>query len=121
MSSCRRRAPVVGASSLSARGARLVTNPGCSRPLSHQRSPKWVTDLPRSGRLPRPRDSTSSRGRESGEPGSRPADRAEFATMATTEEPQGTTGTDAWREELYEAVPERQGELFSTMSGIENP
>jgi methylmalonyl-CoA mutase, N-terminal domain len=41
--------------------------------------------------------------------------------MATTEEPKGTTGTDAWREELYDAVPEREGELFSTMSGIENP
>jgi methylmalonyl-CoA mutase, N-terminal domain len=41
--------------------------------------------------------------------------------MATTEEPKGTAGTDAWREELYDAVPEREGELFSTMSGIENP
>jgi methylmalonyl-CoA mutase N-terminal domain/subunit len=41
--------------------------------------------------------------------------------MATTEEPKPTTGTDAWREELYDAVPERSGELFSTMSGIDNP
>ena len=39
--------------------------------------------------------------------------------MATTEEPRGTTGLDAWREE-YERTPERGGELFSTMSGIEN-
>src|SRR5690348_309049 len=42
-------------------------------------------------------------------------------SMATTEEPKPTTGTDAWREELYDAVPERSGELFSTMSGIDNP
>jgi methylmalonyl-CoA mutase, N-terminal domain len=39
--------------------------------------------------------------------------------MATTE-PRKTTPTEAWREELYEASPERQGELFSTMSGVEN-
>jgi methylmalonyl-CoA mutase N-terminal domain/subunit len=31
-----------------------------------------------------------------------------------------TTGLEAWREELYEAAPERQGELFSTISGLEN-
>jgi methylmalonyl-CoA mutase, N-terminal domain len=36
--------------------------------------------------------------------------------VATTE----GTGTERWREELYEAKPERQGELFSTISGIEN-
>src|ERR1700742_2558412 len=36
--------------------------------------------------------------------------------MATT---QGT-GTDSWRESLYESTPERQGELFSTISGVEN-
>jgi len=41
--------------------------------------------------------------------------------MATTEDPRAeTTGTDAWRSELYEATPEREGELFSTISGIEN-
>jgi methylmalonyl-CoA mutase N-terminal domain/subunit len=40
--------------------------------------------------------------------------------MATTEEPRDTTGTDEWREALYDAAPERQGELFSTISGIEN-
>jgi methylmalonyl-CoA mutase N-terminal domain/subunit len=39
--------------------------------------------------------------------------------MATTE-PRKTTRTDEWRDELYEAKPERQGELFSTMSGIDN-
>ncbi|HET8606857.1 MAG TPA: methylmalonyl-CoA mutase family protein [Gaiellaceae bacterium] len=38
--------------------------------------------------------------------------------MATTE-PRKATGTDSWREELYEAAPERRGELFSTISGIE--
>jgi methylmalonyl-CoA mutase, N-terminal domain len=39
--------------------------------------------------------------------------------MATTE-PRKQTPTGAWREELYDAVPEREGELFSTISGIEN-
>jgi methylmalonyl-CoA mutase N-terminal domain/subunit len=40
--------------------------------------------------------------------------------MATTEDPKAVGGTDEWRRDLYEAKPERQGELFSTMSGIEN-
>jgi methylmalonyl-CoA mutase N-terminal domain/subunit len=40
--------------------------------------------------------------------------------MATTEEPRDTTGLDAWRSEQYDRAHERQGELFSTMSGIEN-
>jgi methylmalonyl-CoA mutase N-terminal domain/subunit len=40
--------------------------------------------------------------------------------MATTEDPKAVGGTDEWRRELYEAKAERQGELFSTMSGIEN-
>jgi methylmalonyl-CoA mutase, N-terminal domain len=41
--------------------------------------------------------------------------------MATTEDPRTSlTGTDAWREELYDATPERQGELSSTISGLEN-
>ncbi len=40
--------------------------------------------------------------------------------MATTEDPKAVGGTDEWRRELYDAKPERQGELFSTMSGIEN-
>src|SRR5438132_12269788 len=41
--------------------------------------------------------------------------------MATTEEPRKAgTPTEQWREELYDAKPERQGELFSTISGLEN-
>ena len=40
--------------------------------------------------------------------------------MATTEDPRETTKTDKWREESYDASRERQGELFSTMSGVEN-
>jgi methylmalonyl-CoA mutase, N-terminal domain len=40
--------------------------------------------------------------------------------MATTEDRSELTGTQAWREELYEATPEREGELFSTISGLEN-
>jgi methylmalonyl-CoA mutase N-terminal domain/subunit len=41
--------------------------------------------------------------------------------VATTEEPPGLKGnTDAWRGELYDAAAERQGELFSTISGLEN-
>src|SRR6059058_18675 len=39
--------------------------------------------------------------------------------MATTE-PRKSSPTEVWREELYDATPERQGELFSTISGIEN-
>ncbi len=38
--------------------------------------------------------------------------------MATTERKLG--GTDDWRRSLYEAAPERQCELFSTISGLEN-
>jgi len=41
-------------------------------------------------------------------------------SMATTEDPRALSGTEAWRKELYEASPERQGELFSTISGVEN-
>jgi methylmalonyl-CoA mutase N-terminal domain/subunit len=41
--------------------------------------------------------------------------------MATTEDPKaGVDGTEEWRRELYESKPERRGELFSTMSGVEN-
>ena len=41
--------------------------------------------------------------------------------MATTEDRRKElSGQDAWREELYDATPERQGELFSTISGLEN-
>ncbi len=43
-----------------------------------------------------------------------------MAAMATTEDPRSLSGTEAWRKELYDASPERQGELFSTISGIEN-
>src|SRR4051794_24646606 len=40
--------------------------------------------------------------------------------MATTEDPRSLSKTDAWRKEQYESAPERQGELFSTISGLEN-
>ncbi len=41
--------------------------------------------------------------------------------MATTQNPRArASGTDAWLAELYEATPEREGELFSTISGLEN-
>src|SRR5215207_8666364 len=40
--------------------------------------------------------------------------------MATTEDRRADTPTEEWKRELYEAVPERQGELFSTISGLEN-
>jgi methylmalonyl-CoA mutase N-terminal domain/subunit len=39
--------------------------------------------------------------------------------MATTEDRRSLEGLDAWKE-LYDATPERQLELFSTISGIEN-
>src|SRR6266436_9278575 len=43
------------------------------------------------------------------------------SAMATTEDPQADLGgAEEWRRELYESTPEREGELFSTMSGIEN-
>jgi methylmalonyl-CoA mutase N-terminal domain/subunit len=40
--------------------------------------------------------------------------------MATTEDRSELDSTAEWRRELYEAAPERQGELFSTISGLEN-
>jgi len=41
--------------------------------------------------------------------------------VATTEDPPGIdNGTEEWRRKLYDAAPERQGELFSTISGLEN-
>ena len=41
--------------------------------------------------------------------------------MATTEDPRSrASGTDAWQTELYESSAERTGELFSTISGLEN-
>jgi methylmalonyl-CoA mutase, N-terminal domain len=41
--------------------------------------------------------------------------------MATTEDPRtDVSATDEWRRELYDAKPERTGELFSTIGGIDN-
>jgi methylmalonyl-CoA mutase N-terminal domain/subunit len=40
--------------------------------------------------------------------------------MATTEDRKELGDSDKWRRELYESAPERQGELFSTISGLEN-
>jgi len=40
--------------------------------------------------------------------------------MATTEDRGSLDATAAWREKLYGRSPERQGELFSTISGVEN-
>jgi methylmalonyl-CoA mutase N-terminal domain/subunit len=41
--------------------------------------------------------------------------------MATTEDPRAQLDSTAeWRQELYDAKPEREGELFSTISGLEN-
>jgi methylmalonyl-CoA mutase, N-terminal domain len=41
--------------------------------------------------------------------------------MATTEDPRAQSDSTAkWKGELYEANPERKGELFSTISGLEN-
>jgi methylmalonyl-CoA mutase, N-terminal domain len=39
--------------------------------------------------------------------------------MATTDREPQTGGAEEWRQR-YEATPERQGELFSTISGVEN-
>ncbi|MDT7539440.1 MAG: methylmalonyl-CoA mutase, N-terminal domain, partial [Actinomycetota bacterium] len=41
-------------------------------------------------------------------------------SVATTEEPRKSAGSERWRASAYDGAPERQGELFSTMSGIEN-
>src|SRR5499425_50279 len=41
--------------------------------------------------------------------------------MATTEDPRAQTdGTAEWKRELYDVKPEREGELFTTISGLEN-
>ncbi|MBA3736164.1 MAG: methylmalonyl-CoA mutase family protein [Actinobacteria bacterium] len=41
--------------------------------------------------------------------------------MATTEDPRARSdSTTEWKRELYQAKPEREGELFSTISGLEN-
>src|SRR5881409_1418208 len=40
--------------------------------------------------------------------------------MATTEDPRARAdGTAEWKRELYDAKPEREGELFTTISGLE--
>src|SRR5947207_11880782 len=39
--------------------------------------------------------------------------------MATAEDRRKLDSTGEWRRELYEAAPEREGELFSTISGLE--
>jgi methylmalonyl-CoA mutase N-terminal domain/subunit len=39
--------------------------------------------------------------------------------MATTEDRRKLDATGEWRRELYEAAPEREGELFSTISGLD--
>src|SRR5436305_11393638 len=39
--------------------------------------------------------------------------------MATTDREEQTGGAEEWRQR-YEATPERKGELFSTISGVEN-
>src|SRR5215813_5529017 len=44
----------------------------------------------------------------------------ELLQMATTEDPRQADGTAEWKRELYEARPERQGELFTTISGLDN-
>jgi len=41
--------------------------------------------------------------------------------VATTgDRPEIESAANEWRRELYDAAPERQGELFSTISGLEN-
>ena len=40
--------------------------------------------------------------------------------MATTEDRGASNSVAAWREKVYEGAPERSGELFSTISGVEN-
>src|SRR6478672_2311984 len=40
--------------------------------------------------------------------------------MATTEDKRELGGDDAWKRELYDAKPERQDELFTTISGLDN-
>ncbi|MBD0348099.1 MAG: methylmalonyl-CoA mutase family protein [Thermoleophilia bacterium] len=43
-----------------------------------------------------------------------------MALMATTEDPRLASATEEWRRGLYDAAPERDGELFSTISGLSN-
>src|SRR4051812_5648696 len=42
------------------------------------------------------------------------------AAVAAIDDEQPLDATRAWREELYDRTPERQGELFSSISGLEH-
>jgi methylmalonyl-CoA mutase, N-terminal domain len=42
------------------------------------------------------------------------------AVATTGDRPEIESEADEWRRELYDAAPERQGELFSTITGLEN-
>jgi hypothetical protein len=55
----------------------------------------------------------SARSDESGRPG-----RAE--ARQGIEEADAARGVGEWKSDLYDAIPERDGELFSTISGLEN-
>jgi methylmalonyl-CoA mutase N-terminal domain/subunit len=47
--------------------------------------------------------------------------RLEFVRVATTEDKRGIEGgAEEWKRELYDATPERDGELSSTISGLPN-
>jgi methylmalonyl-CoA mutase, N-terminal domain len=46
--------------------------------------------------------------------------RAYNRDVATTDDPDTAGGVDEWRRDRFASSPERSGELFSTMSGIEN-
>src|SRR5215218_5443269 len=75
--------------------------------------------------FPRPTGSPALRARGAQPRGSRAPDPAarspRLRSMATTEDrPEVTSGVDEWKSGLYDAVPERQGELFSTISGLDN-
>src|SRR5215204_1851509 len=58
--------------------------------------------------------------RESGSCSPRSAMNGHNHVMARTEDRRDLAGSGDWRRELYEASPEREGELFSTISGLEN-
>src|SRR5215216_5211446 len=57
---------------------------------------------------------------ESGSCSPRSAMNGHNHVMARTEDRRDLAGSGDWRRELYEASPEREGELFSTISGLEN-
>jgi hypothetical protein len=64
-----------------------------------------IAEIPRSGE--RSRSIRGCRGSERRMNGHNPP-------MATTEDRRELGGSDEWRRKLYEAAPERQGELFSS-------